>query len=100
VLLTAELIEKLYAYRGDEPGVAHGDEEVPNVDQHDAQFVLNAAAAIGSDGDFAAEDERRYERLGFQAARGRVLGSGREGQTAHLATSSVTPTVTSSSTAL
>ena len=42
-----ELIKKLYAYRGDEPGVAHGDEETPDVDQQDAQFVLNLAAAIG-----------------------------------------------------
>ena len=42
-----ELIKKLYAYRGDEPGVAHAAETVPDVDVHDAQFVVNLAATIG-----------------------------------------------------
>lgn len=40
-----ELIKKLYAYRGDAPGVAHAG--LPEADQEDAQFVVNLAAAIG-----------------------------------------------------
>ena len=42
-----EMIKKLYAYRGDEPGVAHADATVPNVDADDATFAVNLAAVIG-----------------------------------------------------
>lgn len=42
-----ELIRKLYAYRGDEPGVAHAGNSVPDVDAEDAQFVVNLAATVG-----------------------------------------------------
>lgn len=40
-------MKKLYAYRGDEPGVSHGASEVPDVDARDAQFVVNLAAVVG-----------------------------------------------------
>jgi hypothetical protein len=43
-----ELIKKLHAYRGDEAGVAHAGDEEPDVDHHDAQFVVNLAAVIGA----------------------------------------------------
>jgi hypothetical protein len=43
----AAMVTKLYAYRGDESGVAHGDEDLPDVDRDDAQFVVNLAAVIG-----------------------------------------------------
>ena len=42
-----EMVKKLYAYRGDEPGVSHGAAEVPDVDSQDAQFVVNLAAVVG-----------------------------------------------------
>jgi hypothetical protein len=42
-----EMIKKLYAYRGDEPGVAHADATVPDVDADDATFAVNLAAVIG-----------------------------------------------------
>jgi hypothetical protein len=40
------IVEKLYAWRGNEPGIAHGGDEVPAVTRADAQFALNMAAAI------------------------------------------------------
>lgn len=40
------VIEKLYAWRGNEPGVAHGGKELPAVTRADAQFALNMAAAV------------------------------------------------------
>jgi hypothetical protein len=40
------VIEKLYAWRGNEPGVAHGSKELPTVTRADAQFALNMAAAV------------------------------------------------------
>jgi hypothetical protein len=40
------VIEKLYAWRGNEPGVAHGSDELPDVERADAEFALNMAAAI------------------------------------------------------
>lgn len=40
------IIEKLYAWRGNEPGIAHGGDEVPTVTRADAQFALNMAAAV------------------------------------------------------
>lgn len=42
-----EMVKKLYAYRGDEPGVSHGAGEVPDVDAQDAQFVVNLSAVVG-----------------------------------------------------
>lgn len=42
-----EMIKKLYAYRGDEPGVAHANATVPNVDAEDAAFAVNMAAVVG-----------------------------------------------------
>ena len=43
-----EPIIKLYAYRGNEPGVSHGQAAVPEVAREDAEFVFNLAGAIGS----------------------------------------------------
>lgn len=43
----AEMVKKLYAYRSDEPGVAHGKQDEPDVDVHDAYFLVNQAAVIG-----------------------------------------------------
>ena len=40
------VIEKLYAWRGNEPGIAHGSDELPAVERADAEFALNMAAAI------------------------------------------------------
>jgi len=40
------MIEKLYAWRGNEPGIAHGGDTLPSVTRADAQFALNMAAAI------------------------------------------------------
>lgn len=40
------LIEKLYAWRGNEPGIAHGSNELPDVERADAEFALSMAAAI------------------------------------------------------
>lgn len=41
-----QIIEKLYAWRGNEPGVAHAGDTVPAVFEADAQFARNMAAAI------------------------------------------------------
>lgn len=43
-----ELIVKLYAYRGNEPGVGHGQAEAPEVSREDAEFVFNLAGSVGS----------------------------------------------------
>jgi hypothetical protein len=43
--LTA-LIEKLYAWRGDEPGVAHAGPTAPMVERADAEFACNQAMII------------------------------------------------------
>jgi hypothetical protein len=40
------LIEKLYAWRGNEPGIAPGSNELPDVERADAEFALSMAAAI------------------------------------------------------
>lgn len=40
------VIEKLYAWRGNEPGVAHAGADPPSVTRADAQFAINLAAAI------------------------------------------------------
>jgi len=42
----AGVIEKLYAWRGDEPGIAHGGKTVPSVSLADAQFAVNMAVVI------------------------------------------------------
>jgi hypothetical protein len=42
-----DLIVKLYAYRGNEPGVGHGQAAAPEVTREDAEFVLNLAGSIG-----------------------------------------------------
>jgi hypothetical protein len=42
-----EMFKKFYAYRGDEPGVAHASSDVPDVDHADAQFAVNVAATMG-----------------------------------------------------
>lgn len=39
---------KLYAYRGNEPGVAHGSDEEPDVTEDVARLVLNLAGALGA----------------------------------------------------
>lgn len=43
-----ELIIKLYACRGNEPGVSHGQADLPEVTREDAEFVFNLAGSIGS----------------------------------------------------
>jgi hypothetical protein len=40
------VIEKLYAWRGNEPGVAHAGKKAPAVERADAQFALNLAAVV------------------------------------------------------
>jgi hypothetical protein len=42
----AALIEKLYAWRGDEPGVAHAATVLPNVAKAEADFACNQAMVI------------------------------------------------------
>lgn len=42
------LIEKLYAWRGDEPGVAHAGTEAPAVAKEDAEFACNQAMVINT----------------------------------------------------
>ena len=44
----AEMVVKLYAYRGDEPGVGHGQPDLPDVSRQEAELILNVAGAIGS----------------------------------------------------
>ncbi len=44
----SEMTTKLYAYRGDEPGVGHGQAELPDVTRQEAELILNVAGAIGS----------------------------------------------------
>jgi hypothetical protein len=39
---------KLYAYRGNEPGVAHANESVPAVTQLEAELVFNLSGALGA----------------------------------------------------
>jgi hypothetical protein len=39
---------KLFAYRGNEPGVAHGSADTPNVTAEEAQLVYNLAGALGA----------------------------------------------------
>lgn len=42
-----EMMKKLYAYRGDEAGVAHADVKAPDVDRAEAEFAVNQAAVTG-----------------------------------------------------
>jgi hypothetical protein len=40
-----QVIEKIYAYRGNEPGVSHGAVDIPNVTVNEAEFILATSAA-------------------------------------------------------
>jgi hypothetical protein len=40
------VIEKLYAWRGNETGIAHGSKDMPSVTRADAQFAVNMAASV------------------------------------------------------
>jgi hypothetical protein len=42
-----EVVIKLYAYRGNEPGVGHGQAEVPRVGREEAELLLNLAGSLG-----------------------------------------------------
>jgi hypothetical protein len=42
----AQSLEKLYGYRGDEPGVAHGATALPDVSRPQAELVLTVCAAL------------------------------------------------------
>lgn len=42
------MIEKLYAWRGDEPGVGHAGISPPRVDRSDAEFACNQAMVINA----------------------------------------------------
>jgi hypothetical protein len=43
-----EIAVKLYAYRGNEPGVAHGSADAPGVTADEARLVYNLAGALGA----------------------------------------------------
>jgi hypothetical protein len=43
-----ELAIKLFAYRGNEPGVAHGAAETPDVSADEARLIFNLAGALGA----------------------------------------------------
>jgi hypothetical protein len=43
-----EMIIKLYAYRGDEPGISHAAQTPPKVDRLEAELLFNLAGAIGA----------------------------------------------------
>jgi hypothetical protein len=42
-----EVVIKLYAYRGNEPGVAHGHPEPPRAGREEAELLLNLAGSMG-----------------------------------------------------
>jgi hypothetical protein len=44
----AEMVIKLYAYRGDEPGISHAAQTPPKVDRLEAELLFNLAGAIGA----------------------------------------------------
>lgn len=44
----AEMVVKLYAYRGDEPGIAHSGPEAPDVGKEEAELLFNLAGSIGA----------------------------------------------------
>lgn len=44
----AEMAVKLYAYRGDEPGIAHAGPEAPDVGKEEAELLFNLAGSIGA----------------------------------------------------
>jgi hypothetical protein len=44
----SELVIKLYADRGDEPGVGHGQATIPDVTRSEAELILNLAGAVGN----------------------------------------------------
>jgi hypothetical protein len=39
---------KIYAYRGNEPGVAHASADVPDVEHLEAELVFNLSGALGA----------------------------------------------------
>ncbi len=43
-----EMVIKLYAYRGNEPGIAHAGPEAPDVGKEEAELLLNLAGSIGA----------------------------------------------------
>lgn len=43
-----EMVIKLYAYRGDEPGVTHGGPNTPAVGAIEAELLFNLAGALGA----------------------------------------------------
>lgn len=43
-----EMVVKLYAYRGNEPGVGHGQADAPAVRRAEAELLFNLAGSIGS----------------------------------------------------
>lgn len=43
-----EMVIKLYAYRGDEPGIAHAGPEDPDVGKEEAELLFNLAGTIGA----------------------------------------------------
>ncbi len=43
-----DMVVKLYAYRGNEPGVGHGQADAPSVRRAEAELLFNLAASIGS----------------------------------------------------
>jgi hypothetical protein len=43
-----EIAMKLYAYRGNEPGVAHASAAVPDVDQLEAELIFNLSGALSA----------------------------------------------------
>jgi hypothetical protein len=43
-----EIAIKLFAYRGNEPGVAHGSADTPDVTKEEAELVFNLSGALGA----------------------------------------------------
>jgi hypothetical protein len=43
-----DIAVKLYAYRGNEPGVAHGSPDAPDVTEDEALLIFNLCAALGA----------------------------------------------------
>jgi hypothetical protein len=43
-----DLAIKLYAYRGNEPGVAHGSPDAPDVTEDEAWLIYNLCAALAA----------------------------------------------------
>jgi hypothetical protein len=43
-----DLAIKLFAYRGNEPGVGHGSSDAPDVNEDEARLIFNLAGALGA----------------------------------------------------